>query len=315
MSECPNCGGDLKPLVAGIMQCTSCKKIIKGDTKVKKDEKKDESIKDGAWFHKNASINKKWEICDKGIIISKTPKRMFAVLLCHIPSLPSSKYVRISWFKKSINLHAGMMKVTEKGELNNLIKALTMIDEDFDENFDRIKGKKRKKKINDEKYQKEFDKLFVFEDNKCPKCNTKMKRSKNHKYFNCEICGEVVVMEDGNAIFDIPSELLPIDYSGNYPVNYYLPQIGITFKWLMGEWKAAVIIYAKENPDKRWLRLFWWVRKLQDYISSDYRMDVSATSGLAWTAKKGVSSPNIYDKEEIRHLIDALKKSKEILKW
>ena len=92
----------------------------------------------------------------------------------------------------------------------------------------------------------------------------------------------MVVLEDGNPIFDIPTELLPLDYSGNFPVNYYLPEIGITYKWLMAEWKAIVIIYAKENPDKRWLRFYWWVRNLQDYISSDYIMSGNTAASLAW---------------------------------
>jgi hypothetical protein len=36
---------------------------------------------------------------------------------------------------------------------------------------------------------------------------------------------------------------------------------------------------------------------------------------MGWKAQKGVSSPNIYDKKDIRPLINALKKISNDLNW
>ena len=35
------------------------------------------------YFHKNASLNKQYEICEKGININKSETRLFAALICH----------------------------------------------------------------------------------------------------------------------------------------------------------------------------------------------------------------------------------------
>ncbi len=316
MAKCPSCDVELIPLVAGINQCPQCKKIIKGKTEKKAKIETDLSeFKSGEWFMNNTAVNKKWEICEKGLIIDKTSKSLLAGLICHTPIMPNSKYIRLSWFKNSTNLHAGMQKISNSAELDNIIKVLIKIDDNFDDNFDKISKKSKKvqeKEIDEEDIFKEY---FNLKDKICPKCKTKMKKSKNKKYFSCESCGEIVVLEDGMPIFDLPTEKLPLSFSGNFPVNYYLPEIGITYKWLMAEWKAAVIIYAKENPDKRWLRFYWWIRKLQDYISSDYVMGGSSPSSLAWTARKGAGSTNIYDKALIKPLIETLKILKKELKW
>ena len=99
-------------------------------------------------------------------------------------------------------------------------------------------------------------------------------------------------------------------YSSNFPINYYLPKVGVTTKLSMGIWKAIVIIYAKENPDKKWLRFYWWRRDLQTFMMSKYQM--GAAQGLKWETRKGVLSPNIYEKETIRPLIDGIKKMKDL---
>jgi ribosomal protein L37AE/L43A len=319
--KCPTCNVELKPLVAGIFECPKCKKIIKNKVEEKPLEKSDTiAFEAGEWFQKNTGINIKYEVCKKGIVVEKSPKYMLALLICSSPDLPDSYYLRISWFKDSINLHHGMIKVTEPAELVNLIKVLEKFDKDFDDNFSRIltdseKPKQKRTRRIIEQDDENLDEIFTFKDNLCPKCHLKMKKAKNNKYFECESCGEIVVLEDGKPIFDVPTDRLPLSYSGNFPVNFYVPEIGITFKWLMAEWKAAVIIYAKENPDKKWLRLYWWNRDLQDYINSAFSMAGNAASSLAWNAKKGVGSPNIYDKKQIRSLIDALNRIKIELKW
>ena len=67
--ECPSCKVEMEPLIAGIFQCPQCRKIIK-----EKDKEADTSARlkidkgnfqDGEYFHKNASLNKQYEICEK----------------------------------------------------------------------------------------------------------------------------------------------------------------------------------------------------------------------------------------------------------
>ena len=143
----------------------------------------------------------------------------------------------------------------------------------------------------------------------------KMKKSKNNRFYDCQVCGEIVVLEDGRPIFDVPTDKLPLSYSSNFPINYYIPEKGITFKWLMGEWKSIVIIYDQSNPDRKFLRFYWWTRNLQDYISSEYSMGDSAAVSFKWSARKGVGTTNIYDKNLIAPLIKALKSEKKELSW
>lgn len=310
MLKCPNCGnGEIIKLVEGIWQCPKCKKIIKE----KKEEKvviEDEPVLiQGDIFMKTSGLNKKYEICEKGIVIHKTPKNSIASLICHSTYLPSSKYIRISWFKGLSNSHSGMIKITEPAELANVIKILEIINKDFDENFNKI-TKKEEIKISDGEIIE-----FKFKDNKCPKCSLKMKKSRNARYYSCESCGEIVILEDGRPIFDFPSDKLPLNYSKNFPINYYIPERGVTFKWLMGEWKAVIIIYNKANPDKKFLRFYWWTRNLQDYIKSEFSSGGSSRSLLGWVARKGVGMTNIYDKDLIVPLIQALKMEKEELNW
>lgn len=316
--RCPDCDIELVPLVEGILQCPKCKKIIK-KKKTEKEQKAEveEKFKSGEWWQKHTAINPKWEIAEKGTIIDKTSRRMIAAVICHSPLLPSEKYIRLSWFKKSVNLHKGMMQITDAQELSNLIESLEKIDREFDENFNRIETRDRDEIMEEIKAEEDdtVDDLLEFDGKHCPKCGEKMKKSRNKKYLSCIICGEMVVLEDGNPIYDIPTEKLPLSYSGNFPVNYYMPAIGITTKWLMAEWKAIVIIYAKENPEKRWLRFYWWRRNLQEYIKSDYRMDASSASALGWSARPGAGSTNIYDKALIRPIIDALKDCQIELGW
>ena len=310
MIECPSCGKvETIKLVEGIWQCPKCKKIIKE----KKEEKiivEDEHIFiSGETFMKTSGLNKKYEICEKGVYIDKTPKNAIASLICHSTYLPSSKYIRISWFKGLSNSHSGMIKITEPAELANVIKILEIINKDFDENFNKI-TKKEEIQISDGEIIE-----FKFKDNKCPKCSLKMKKSRNARYYSCESCGEIVILEDGRPIFDFPTDKLPLNYSNNFPINYYIPERGVTFKWLMGEWKAVIIIYNKTNPDKKFLRFYWWTRNLQDYIKSEFSSGGSSRSLLGWVARKGVGMTNIYDKDLIVPLIQALKMEKEELNW
>ena len=101
--DCPACNIEMESLVAGIFQCPQCKKIVKqkdrdGDTEEK--TKIEEGVfQEGEYFHKAASLNKQYEICEKGIIINKTESRLFAVLICHSSYLKNEKYVRLSWWK------------------------------------------------------------------------------------------------------------------------------------------------------------------------------------------------------------------------
>ena len=125
----------MEPLISGIFQCPQCKKIIKQKDKVAETKEKKEIeegvFQEGEYFHKNASLNKQYEICEKGITINKTKNRLFAALICHSAYLKEEKYVRLSWWKNY--QHAGMFKIHDKNVLNNTIIALEKIDESFDD--------------------------------------------------------------------------------------------------------------------------------------------------------------------------------------
>jgi len=58
----------MQPLVEGIFQCPNCKKIIKHkDKEAEAKEKKlteEGAFQNGEYFHKNASLNKQYEICE-----------------------------------------------------------------------------------------------------------------------------------------------------------------------------------------------------------------------------------------------------------
>jgi len=320
--KCPACNVDMEPLVEGIFQCPQCKKIIKG-----KDEKAEAQISkkiedgdflDGEFFHKNAGgLNKQYEIAEKGITISKTPTRWFAALICHNAYLKSERYVRLSWWTKSFYGHGGMIKIHEKDVLNNLIIALEKIDEAFDEfwgwhgKFGREGPKSEKQKLKEK--QIDIVKYRILENRTCPNCQKKMDKEKFH--YECPHCGEIVIMEGyGQPIFDMKSRELDLSFQGNFPVNFYLPLSGITIKWLMGEWKALVVIYSKDNPNKKWLRFYWWSRDLKNLMKYGQR-DMGAGTQLGWKLQKGVASPNIYEKKELKPLITALKKISKELNW
>ena len=127
----------MEPLVAGIFQCPQCKKIIKEVDKGAETEEKKEieegRFQDGEYFHNNVSLNKQYEICEKGITLNKTPNRWFGVLICHSPYFTSEKYVRLSWWKKSLYQHSGMFKIYDSEVLKNIIKSLEKIDKNFDD--------------------------------------------------------------------------------------------------------------------------------------------------------------------------------------
>ena len=94
-------------------------------------EEEEGEIKDGEYFHSNYSLNKQYEICEKGIIVDKSQYYTLAVLVCHSPYIKDEKYVRISWWKGY--QHMGMFKIYEKDVLINTIRALEKIDESFDD--------------------------------------------------------------------------------------------------------------------------------------------------------------------------------------
>ena len=104
----------------------------------------------------------------------------------------------------------------------------------------------------------------------------------------------------------VAPEDIDLNFHANFPVNYYMPLSGITVKWLMGEWKAMVVIYSKDNPNKKWLRFYWWVRDLRNILKYGQR-EIGEGTQMGWKLQKGVSSPNIHDKKMIKPLIKALK--------
>ena len=63
----------MEPLVAGIFQCPQCKKIMKEVDKEAEAEEKNKieegGFQDGDYFHNNVSLNKQFEVCEKGITI------------------------------------------------------------------------------------------------------------------------------------------------------------------------------------------------------------------------------------------------------
>jgi len=309
----------MEPLVPGIYQCPQCKKIQKPrDEKVKEDEEKtveQGQFLDGEYFHKNASLNKKYEISEKGIIIIKSETRLFATLICHSAYLKDEKYVRLSWWKSY--QHSGMFKIYDKDVLKNLITSLEKINESFNDiwTWSGKYGKqepKTKEKVEKEKYL-DLLKYRIIENRTCPKCQKKMKKEKSH--YECQHCGEIVILEGYNQpIFNIPSEELDLTFQTNFPINFYLPVSGITVKWLMGEWKALAVIHSKDNPNKKWLRFYWWIRALNNVLKYGQR-EIGEGTQMGWKTQRGVASPNIYDKKLITPLIKALKKIQTELEW
>ena len=308
----------MEPLVAGIYQCPQCRKIIK--LKEEKEVEEQDKIEkgdfvDGDYFHKNYSLNKQYEVAESGIIINKSDIGLFAVLICHSGILKDEKYVRLSWWKSY--QHAGMFKIYDRDVLKNVITALEKFNLDFDDIWT-WKGKfgKQQSKTKDQvEKEKNLDiiKYRIIENKTCPKCSKKMEKLKSH--YECQHCGEIVVLEGYNQpIFNIPSKDLDITFRGDFPINFYLPVSGITVKWLMGEWKAIVVIYSPDNPDKKWLRFYWWIRDLSKFLKYGQR-EMGENIQMGWKAQKGSSSPNIYDKKTITPLIEALKKIAVKLNW
>ncbi|MFW9972366.1 MAG: hypothetical protein ACFFDF_19425, partial [Candidatus Odinarchaeota archaeon] len=238
-----------------------------------------------------------------------------AALICHSAYLTEEKYVRLSWWKNY--QHAGMFKIYDKYVLNNTITALEKIDETFDDiwNWSGKYGKKKNKTEEDLQREKNLEiiKYRILENNTCPKCQKKMDKMKSH--YECQHCGEIVILEGYNQpIFNILPENLDLQFHANFPINFYLPLSGITLKWLMGEWKALVIIYSKDNPNKKWLRFYWWIRDLSNILKYGQREMGNGTQ-MGWKAQKGISSPNLYDKNLVRPLITALKNISIELDW
>ncbi len=271
MIECPSCKVEMEPLVAGILQCPKCKIIIKEKVEKKEleeaEEDIDEIVKDGKIFN----LNRKYEIPEKGIVVRDGK---FAVLLCHNTYSKSDRYIRLSWWKNSFTQHVGMIKIIEKNVLKNLIIALEKIDEAFDDfwGWHGKFGKKKEKTDEQKEKEKQYDiiKYRIIENRTCPNCQKRMNKAKFH--YECTHCGEIVILEGYNQpIFNLDSNNLSLDFVGNFPINFYMPISGISIKWLMGEWKTLVIIYSKDNPNKKWLRFYWWVRDLSSFMKSGHR--------------------------------------------
>jgi hypothetical protein len=229
--------------------------------------------------------------------------------------LKSERYIRISWWKTY--QHAGMLKIYDNYVLNNLIKALEKIDESFDElwNWKGSYDKKDPETEDDLDKKKKLDiiKYRILENKTCPNCQKKMEKHKSH--YICQYCSEIVILEGFNQpIFNIDSKDLDLRFHSNFPINFYMPTSGITIKWLVGEWKAIVVIYSNNNPNKRWLRFYWWTRDFSKLIKYGQREMAEGTQ-MGWKAQRGVSSPNIYDKKIVRPLINALKKISNELNW
>ncbi|MFX1378473.1 MAG: hypothetical protein ACFFA4_05220 [Promethearchaeota archaeon] len=317
--KCPACDIQMEPLVAGIFQCPQCKKIIKEkDNDIETKEKKETEaggFQEGEFFHRNASLNKQYEICEQGITIYKTDNRLFAALICHSPYLKEEQYVRLSWWKNY--QHAGMFKIYDKFVLNNTIIALEKIDASFDDlwTWSGKFGKQKQKTEEELENEKtlEIIRYRILENKTCPKCQKKMDKMKSH--YECQHCGEIVILEGYNQpIFNIQPKDLDLRFHANFPINYYLPVSGITLKWLMGEWKALAVIYSKDNPNKKWLRFYWWVRDLSNILKFGQR-EMGDGTQMGWKAQKGMASPNIYDKKLVKPLIDALKIISIELNW
>ncbi|MHA1107073.1 MAG: hypothetical protein ACTSPN_15365 [Promethearchaeota archaeon] len=317
--KCPACDIEMELLIEGIFQCSSCKKIIKAksadDEEVRKEDSQIGRMIDGEWFHQNLSLNKDYEIAESGILINKTETRVLAALICHSALLKSERYVRISWWKTY--QHAGMLKIYDNQVLNNLIKSLEKFDDSFDElwNWKGSFDKKDPETEDDLEKKKKLDiiKYRILENKTCPNCQKKMEKHKSH--YICQHCSEIVILEGFNQpIFNIDSKDLDLRFHSNFPINFYLPTSGITIKWLVGEWKAIVVIYSNNNPNKRWLRFYWWTRDFSKLIKYGQREMAEGTQ-MGWKAQRGVSSPNIYDKKIIRPLINALKKISDELNW
>ena len=309
----------MEPLVSGIYQCPQCRKIVKQkDEKAEFEDKKEVDkgkFLEGEYFHRNASINKKYEVCEQGIIINKTENRLFAALICHSAYLKDEKYVRLSWWKSF--QHAGMFKIYDKDVLKNVITVLEKINKSFDDiwTWSGKFGKqetKSKEILEKEKYL-DLLKYRIIENRTCPKCQKKMNKEKSH--YECQHCGEIVILEGYNQpIFNISSDELDLTFQSNFPINYYMPVSGITVKWLMGEWKALAVIHSKDNPNKKWLRFYWWMRDLNNILKYGQR-EIGEGTQMGWKTQRGIASPNIYDKKLITPLITALKKIKAELDW
>jgi ribosomal protein L37AE/L43A len=308
----------MEPLVAGIFQCPSCKKILRKEDKISA-TKEQKEVKKGDFQDANSfpRIDPRYEIALKGITIQKTPNRWFAVLICHTPELKNDRYIRLSWWKKSIYQHAGMFKVYDRDVLKNLIISLEKLDESFDDlwTFHGKFGKKGPKTEDQKEKEKNLDiiRYRIIENKTCPRCQKKMEKMKSH--YECSHCGEIVILEGYNQpIFNISTSELDLTFQGDFPINFYLPVAGITIKWLMGEWKALVVIYSKDNPTKKWLRFYWWNRDLQNILKYGMK-EMGEGTQMGWKAQRGVSSPNIYDKRLIKPLIEALRNIAKELNW
>ena len=186
-----------------------------------------------------------------------------------------------------------MFKIYDKEVLYNLINSLEKFDKSFDElwNWTGKYGKRQPKTEEEFEKEKQLEiiKYRIIENKTCPRCQKKMEKKKSH--YECQHCGEIVILEGYNQpIFNIKPSDLDLTFQANFPINFYMPVSGITVKWLMGEWKALTVIYSKDNPNKKWLRFYWWIRDLSNILKYGQR-EMGESTQLGWKAQRGVSSP------------------------
>ena len=306
--KCPSCGlADLVPLVQGLKKCPKCNKLFKiaDEFDGKETQKVDLKEKlEGEYIQKNTALNSKYEVAEFGYTAFKDTNYWVAAIVAHSPDFPKSSYIRLSWWKGASNQHYGMMKINNRAIANNLLTALKKFDEDFNDEFDLIS-----KEINRSKQEIEYSNEFNMKKQLCLVCGTKMKKIK--RYFECPRCGELVILEDGNPIADIDPKKLDLNYESNLPVNYYLPYLRCPrLIGYIGDTGPANCyrIMQRENPRKKnGMSFFSKTRNLQLVLSESPTINISGA--FKWEARKGIGSPNIYTKEELRNLISAVEKT------
>lgn len=315
MKKCPSCEVELEPLIEELSECPRCKKVFKDnlgkDEEKGEEEKQEDFLKDSKTFN----LNQQYEILEIGIPIKEGK---FAVLICHDAKDESDRYIRLSWWKDSYISHKGMIKIKESTVLNNMIKALEKIDEAFDDYWDwrsykSITKKEKTEEQNKKEKQHNIIKYRIIENRTCPNCQKTMEKKKTH--YLCTYCGELVILEGYNQpIFNRDSNDLDLSFDSNLPIYHFSCETGIIIKWLMAEWKAVAVIYSKDNPNKRWLRFYWWTRDLANYMKTGHH-DIGEGIQMGWKAKRGTGVTNFYEKKLIKPLIEGLKKLAQELNW
>jgi ribosomal protein L37AE/L43A len=299
--QCPTCGGDLVPLGGGgIFTCKKCRKLVRKTAEQDAGPVTQATASEdlnGAFYERKRMLNPQYEKAVKGLHVFSEGNIRMDVLLAYEPDFPRSRYLRLSWWKGGM-MHHGMVKINHIDVARNLVKALRMIDVAYDDDFAPIGDFGVTAEA-----EEDFDFNFDQTRRECPNCKRKMKKSRTNRYFECEWCGEIVIIEDGVPIYSIPPTKLTLAFNSNYPINYYSAHQGITFSWQMGDWQAAVVIFDPNNPNKKWLRIYWWIRRLDQYMAAETRV---LAQGIRWEPRKGAGSTNIYNKAHLKEIIKAM---------